>query len=96
MSHATRCFFAVVVRVSPPRPADTNRASGEGEDGSDPPFFAAGAARLRGGCGTRCTTWCTTLPPAVGGVAPVSMYPCWKAQTPAPGGHVTADEWRDD
>ena len=96
MSHATSHVCAVVVLVFPPRPADPNRASGEGEDGSDPPFFAAGAARLRGGCGTRCTTWCTTLPPAVGGVAPVSMYPCWKAQTPAPGGHVTADEWRDD
>ena len=83
VSHATRCFFAVVVRVFRPSPSLPNRASGEGEDGSDPPFCAADAARLRGGCGTRCTTWCTTLPPAVGGVAPVSRYPCGKAPTPA-------------
>ena len=32
-----------------PTKADPNRASGEGRDGSDPPFCAAGAARRRGG-----------------------------------------------
>ena len=40
---------AVVVRLFVLRPADPNRASGEGRDGSDPPFCAAGAARRRGG-----------------------------------------------
>ena len=42
-------FSAAVVRVFRPGSDDPNRASGEGEDGSDPPFCAAGAARLRGG-----------------------------------------------
>ncbi len=56
-------FFAVVVRVCRPRPADPNRASGEGRDGSDPPFSAAGAARRRGGV-TPGVTPGVTLPPA--------------------------------
>ena len=38
VSHPPLPFFAVVVRVFRPRPADPNRASGEGRDGSDPPF----------------------------------------------------------
>ena len=49
MSHAAHRIFAVVVRVFRPGPDDPNRASGEGEDGSDPPFIAAGAARPSGG-----------------------------------------------
>ena len=49
VSHATRCFFAVVVRVFRPSPSLPNRASGEGEDGSDPPSCAADAARRWGG-----------------------------------------------
>ena len=46
MYHTTLHCFPVVVRVFRPRPSFTNRASGEGRDGSDPPFCAAGAARL--------------------------------------------------
>ena len=40
---------AGVVRVFRPRPDDPNRASGAGKDGSDPPFFTAGAVRQEGG-----------------------------------------------
>ena len=77
---------AVVVRVFRPRPADPNRASGEGRDGSDPPFFAAGAARRgEGGNHTGSHTRYHTPPPPSGGVAPVSMYPCGKAPRPARG-----------
>ena len=47
--HTTIHCIPVVVRVCRPSPAFPNRASGEGQDGSDPPFFAAGAARRRGG-----------------------------------------------
>ena len=62
-----------------PRPDDPRRASGEGLDGSDPPFLTAGAvSRWGGGCGTRCGT-----PPHQLGIAPVSMYPCRKAPRPA-------------
>ena len=49
MSHPPLPFVAVVVRLFVLRPADPNRASGEGKDGSDPPFCAAGAARRRVG-----------------------------------------------
>ena len=47
--HTTRPFFAVPVRVFRPRPDDTSRASGEGRDGSDPPFLTAGAVSRWGG-----------------------------------------------
>ena len=84
--HTTRPFFAVLVRVFRPRPDDTSRASGEGLDGSDPPFLTAGAVSRWGGCGTRCGTWWgTPPPPRRGGVAPVRMYPCGKAPRPARG-----------
>ena len=49
VSHPPLPFVAVVVRLFVLRPADPNRASGEGRDGSDPPFCAAGAARRMGG-----------------------------------------------
>ena len=49
MSHPPLPFVAVVVRLFVLRPADPNRASGEGRDGSDPPVCAAGAARRRVG-----------------------------------------------
>ena len=48
MYHAPIHCSAVVVRVFRPEPDDPNRASGEEEDGSDPPFLTAGAVR-RGG-----------------------------------------------
>ena len=77
-SHPPLPFFAAALRVCRPRPDDPNRASGEGEDGSDPPFFTAGAVRRRvvdhTGFHTRYHT-----PAAFVGVAPVLMYPCRKA-----------------
>ena len=82
--HTPIHFSAGFVRVFRPGPDDPNRASGEGRDGSDPPFSTAGAVRREGGCTTRCTTGCP-IPPAFVGVAPVSMYPCWKAPPPARG-----------
>ena len=60
VSSPTIPFFAVVVLVFRPRPADPNRASGEGRDGSDPPFCAAGAARRMAGCQPRCQAPCQT------------------------------------
>ena len=77
-------LFAVGVRVFRSRPADPNRASGEGRDGSDPPVCAAGAARRRGGVshGVRHRV---SPPLAFGEVAPVCMYPCRKAPRPARG-----------
>ena len=74
VSHPPRPLFAVVVRRFVLRPADPNRASGEGKDGSDPPFLTAGAVRQEGGCPTQCPTGCPIpLPP----VAPVCRYPCY-------------------
>ena len=77
-SHPVLPFAAGAVRVSRPGPDDPNRASGEGEDGSDLPFSAAGAAR-RGRVGhTGYHARCHTRP-AYWAVAPVLMYPCGKA-----------------
>ena len=84
VSHPHLPFVAVVVRLFVLRPADPNRASGEGRDGSDPPFCAAGAARRRGWCQPRCQAPCQP-PLAFGEVAPVCMYPCRKAPRPARG-----------
>ena len=73
------------VRVFRPRPADPNRASGKGRDGSDPPFVPL-AQHGGGGSVTPGVTLGVTHPPAVlGGVAPVFSYSCGKAPTPAPG-----------
>ena len=74
--HPLPCV-AVAVRVFRSSPSDPNRASGEGQDGSDPHFFAAGAARQGGGA----TPGATPSPRHVG-VAPVHMYPCGKAPMP--------------
>ena len=84
VSHPPRPLFAVVVRRFVLRPADPNRASGEGKDGSDPPFCAAVAARRGGWCQPRCQAPCQP-PLAFGEVAPVCMYPCRKAPRPARG-----------
>ena len=85
VSHPPLPLFAVVVRVFVLRPADPNRASGEGKDGSDPPLLTAGAVRQEGGCPTPCPHRVSHPPPAVGGVAPVCRYPCGKAPRPARG-----------
>ena len=80
--HTAIHCIPVVVRVCRPSPSFPNRASGEGQDGSDPPFFAAGAARRRGGW-HQVYHLVYHTPTAVGGVAPVLNYPCGKAQPPA-------------
>ena len=82
-----------VVRVVRPRPADPNRASGEGRDGSDPPFFTAGAVRQEGGCPTQCPTGCPIPSPPLGGSLPSvgipaiwtppsmqGFHPSWKGE----------------
>ena len=86
---------AVVVRVCRPRPADPNRASGEGEDGSDPPFLAAGAARRRRGCQARCQAPCQTPPPPFGGSLPSSGIHAGRLPGPHAGGTTSSNERRD-
>ena len=75
MSHPPLPFVAVVVRLFVLRPADPNRASGEGRDGSDPPFCAAGAARRMGWCQPRCQAPCQTPSPPSGGSLPSVCIP---------------------
>ena len=70
------------------KPDSTSRASGEGLDGSDPPFLTAGAVSRGGGVSTLVSTLVSTIPPLSVGVAPVSIYPCGKAPRPA--------RWPDD
>ena len=67
VSHPPLPLFAVVVRRFVLRPADPNRASGEGKDGSDPPLLTAGAVRQEGGCPTPCPTGCPIPLPPWGG-----------------------------
>ena len=62
-----------------------SRASGEGLDGSDPPYLTAGAVSRGGGCQHRCQHRCQQPPPFSVGVAPVRIYPCGKAPTTACG-----------
>ena len=73
----------------------TQTVPGEGEDGSDPPFLAAGAARLSGGWYTRCTSWCTTPhPPLVGSLPPECIH-AGRLRRPPTGAGGRADEGRD-
>ena len=83
MWHATCALTAGVVRVFGTRPDDPSRASGEGTDGSDPPFLTADAASCGGGCGIRCGIGCgtPTLPASGGRSRPI--YPSGKAGRPA-------------
>ena len=64
-------FFPVVIGVLRPSPARPIRASGKGDDGSDPPFLTAGAVSRWGGCTTGCQARCHTPY----GVAPVKFIP---------------------
>ena len=83
--------FAVSVRVFRPMPADPSRASGEGKDGSDPPFFAAGAARLWEGCTTRCYMGCNTFPPRQAGSLPSEIIHAGRLRRPPTGASGRAD-----
>ena len=60
-------FSPAALRVFRPRPADTSRASGEGKDGSDPPFLTAGAVSRGGGVNTGVNTRVNIFPPLCGG-----------------------------
>ena len=92
VGHAHRLFFAVAIRVFRPGPDDPNRASGEGEDGSDPPFLTAGAVRRGGGCGTRRGTgWGTPTPPP-GGSLPSVFIPAGRLPGPRAGRTINPTE----
>ena len=80
------------VRVCRPRPDDPNRASGEGKDGSDPPFFAARAARRWGGCITGCNTRRYIPPPPSGGSLPSQCIPAGRLPGPRAGRTISRDE----
>ena len=68
VSHPPLPFFAVVVRLFVLRPADPNRASGEGKDGSDPPPFSPLARHGEGrGITPGLTPGLTPLPRLRGG-----------------------------
>ena len=92
VSHATRRFFPVVVRGFRPRPDAPNRASGEGEDGSDPPFLTAGAVRQGGRCPTQCPTGCPIPPPPLGGSLPSVGIPAGRLPGPRAGRTMSRDE----
>ena len=91
VGHAPPSFTAGVVRVCGTRPDDPSRASGEGRDGSDPPFSTAGAVRRVGGWGTR---W-GTQPPRQGGVAPVVCILAGRLPGPRAGRTISHTETRD-
>ena len=95
VGHAPPSLTAGVVRVCGTRPDDPNRASGEGRDGSDPPFLAAGAVRRVGGWGTRWGTGWGTHPPRQGGVAPVVCILAGRLPGPRAGRTISHTETRD-
>ena len=97
VSHPPRPLFAVVVRLFVLRPADPNRASGAGRDGSDPPLFTAGAVRPGGGCPTPCPTGCPIPSPPSGESLPSVGIPAGRLRRrPARGREtISSDERRD-
>ena len=95
VSTDTLPFSAVAVRVCRPRPDDPNRASGEGEDGSDPPVFTAGAVRRRGACQPRRPRQCQHAPPPSGGSLPSSCIPAGRLPGPRAGRTTRRTERRD-
>ena len=95
VGHATPSFYAVSIRVFRHRPDDTNRASGEGLDGSDPPFLTAGAVSRWGGCGTRWGTWWGTPTPPPGGSLPSVFIPAGRLPGPRAGRTISPTERPD-
>ena len=67
VSHPPLPFVAVVVRRFVLRPADQNRASGEGKDGSDPPLLCRWRGTAKGGYQPRCQAPCQPPPRLRGG-----------------------------
>ena len=95
VSTDTLPLSAVAVWVCRPRPDDPNRASGEGEDGSDPPFSTADAVRRWGGCQPRRQRQCQHSPPPLGGSLPSSCLPAGRLPGPRAGRTTSRRERRD-
>ena len=76
------------------RPDSPSRASGEGLDGSDPPFVTAGAVS-RGGVSTPVSTPVSTIPPLSVGVAPVVCILAGRLPEPRAGRPISPAEARD-
>ena len=88
-------FSAVSVRVFRPEPADPNRASGEGKDGSDLPFSPL--ARLgEWGSATPGATPGATPPLAKRGSLPSEIILAGRLRRPPTGTSGRADGRRDD
>ena len=64
-------------------PARPCRTRGAGQDGSDPPLFAASAARREGGCFGECFHRCFPSSPPLG-VAPVLPFSALSGYGPMP------------
>ena len=94
MSHPPLPFFAVVVRLFVLRPADPNRASGEGKDGSDPPFVPL--ARHGEGLVSGTVSGTVSDPPSPsGGSLPSVCIPAGRLPGPHAGRTTSSDERRD-
>ena len=85
MSTDTTPLPAGFTRAFGARPDSPSRASGEGLDGSDPPFLTAGAVSRGGGVSGPVSGTVSDTHPLSVGVAPVRIYPCGKAPTTACG-----------
>ena len=88
-------FSAGFVRVFRSRPDDPSRASGEGEDGSDPPFLTAGAVSRWVGCQARCQAPCQTPHPPPVGSLPSVCIPAGRLPGPRAGRTISPTEARD-
>ena len=96
MWHATFALTAGFVRVFGTRPDDPSRASGEGTDGSDPPFLTADAASRGGGVASDVASAVAHPPPRQVGVAPVLFIPPGRLAGPRAGRTNRNAERRDD
>ena len=80
MFHTSFCYLTYMQLLGCGRPASSGRTSRNDRDGSDPPFFAAGAARM-GGVMFQAM-FHTLFPPFGGRFRPI--YPCGKASDKTP------------
>ena len=95
VSHHAFPVCAGPVRFFRARPDDPRRASGEGLDGSDPPFLTAGAVSRVGGYHTGAHARYHTHPPAFVGVAPVVCIPAGRLPGPRAGRTIRHTERPD-
>ena len=94
VEHHPRLFTPAVPRAVRDRASIPSRVSGEGKDGSDPPFCAAVAARREGGWNTGWNTRRNIHPPPLVGVAPVVSIPAGRPTAPPVAGGRGAAERR--